>query len=58
MSNPTPEELERARRLFELLPQDHRFEKESGKLSREDQRLVALYLRERLLAGDLPSPRG
>jgi hypothetical protein len=46
---PTQEELERARRLFELLPPDHRFEKESAKLSREDQRLVAAYLRARLL---------
>jgi uncharacterized membrane protein len=46
---PTAEELERARRLFELLPPDHRFEKESAKLSREDQRLVAEYLKARLL---------
>ncbi len=46
---PTQEELDRGRRAFELLPQDHRFERESAKLSREDQRCVAVYLRARLL---------
>jgi hypothetical protein len=46
---PTAEELERGRRAFALLPPDHRFEKESAKLSKADQRCVALYLTERLL---------
>lgn len=47
---PTPEELERGRRAFVLIPQDHRFEKEAGKLSKETQRCIGLYLAAELAA--------
>jgi hypothetical protein len=45
----TQEELDRGRRAFETLPQDHRFEREAAKLSTDDQRCVGLYLTARLL---------
>jgi hypothetical protein len=47
---PTQEELDRGRRAFETLPQDHRFEREAAKLSTDTQRCVGLYLAAELAA--------